>query len=306
MRANGMELADIELVRVGNLDHFVAIWRSGNGEGVFSSPRDFGSFAIFGADQVVGGRRTQDVELVLAQGAPPPDAPPPDGVASIGDLPDPPPWIELSRNPHLIVDFARLVDGNPLVTLPTAFLPDFLPQKNGSPVIPDTFCGFNIRKADSFVWHTQHNQVINSFPYNEVPNVEALGSQPFLGGIHFVGPMGACLGSNMPWRFFQPLTQTGGDSPVAGLKLVISLSTGSEIEFINNLPPIPEPIEASKLFSDKVFKQLQEIAKSFAFTKIDNGYCSIDNYVQKICENVKSGKAPAGSCPVGDDFFSPC
>ncbi len=308
MVADGLELVDVEKVGRGSLAGYVGVWASGNGESRLSRARSFSSFTDFGEQQTAEGMRTQDLEIfrVATTSPPPGGGSGPNGNASVEDLPDLPAWIQLSGDARLIVDFGSTIDGNPRVTLPVDFLPDFLPTKNGEQVIPDNFCGFNVRKADSFFWQTQANQVVTDFPYNAVEEVSDLGSDAFLGGLEFTGPIGQCAGENEPWQFFQPLTQTGGDSPTPNLKLVVQLTQGSEIEFLNFNIHAGEPLDARELFSDEVFKKIEAIAEAFESLGEDNGYCSIDNYVQKICKEEEEGDAPVGSCPVSDDFSSPC
>lgn len=232
------------------------------------------------------------------------------GSGESGKLSGNPRWLRLSGNPFLIIDFGLIIDGQPQVTLPVDYLPDYLPIQDGEIIVPDNFCGFNIRKADAFFWQNQNNQVVTRFPYNAVESVASLGSNDFLGGIQFTGPIGKCAGKDDPWQFFQPLTQTGKDSPIPGLKLVFQLSQGSEIRFLNfNIRP-KDPSNSKKnllkvedLFSDKEFDKMEKMLKAFLkSTKIDKGYCSIDKYLRKICEKDSSSK----KCLVSDDFVSPC
>jgi hypothetical protein len=61
-----------------------------------------------------------------------------------------------------------------------------------------------------------------------------------------------------------------------------------------------EPLDARELFSDEVFESIEAIAEAFESLEVDNGYCSIDEYVQKVCEESPS------SCPVSENFVSPC
>lgn len=218
-------------------------------------------------------------------------------------LPETPRWIQLSDNPFLIIDFGLIIEGQPRITLPIDFLPDYLPRQDDNLVIPDNFCGFNVRKADSFFWQTQDNQVVASFPYNAVENVERLGNNEFLGGIQFTGPIGKCAGTDKPWQFFQPLTQTGRDSPIPGLKLIIQLSQGSEIGFLNfNIRP-KELMKIDEIFSDKAFDAMEKILKSFLKSgKIDSGYCGIDTYLREVCKENPDGR----KCLISDEFVSPC
>ena len=56
----------------------------------------------------------------------------------------------------------------------------------------------------------------------------------------------------------------------------------------------------AELFSDEVFETIEAIAEAFESLEVDNGYCSIDEYVQEVCD-----ESPA-ACPVSDNFVSPC
>lgn len=228
------------------------------------------------------------------------DAGSPSGETTVANLPDLPSWIELSENPYLIVDFGSPSDGQPRITLPVDFLPDYLPTKDGTPVIPDNFCGLNVRKADAFFWQTRINEVVNGFPYNSAEDVYKLGDDAFLGGIEFTGPIGQCADENEPWQFFYPLTQTG-ESPTPDLKLIIQMRSESEIRFLNFNVRAGEPLEAYELFSEETLETMKRIAEEVMKSlEIDNGYCSIDSYVKKVCEETPS------ACPVSNDFESPC
>ena len=210
----------------------------------------------------------------------------------MADLPDLPRWIDVSGGDDLVLDFGVIIDGHPRLTLPTStnvgpldYLPDYLPRdEDGNLVIPDNFCGINVRRASSFQWQ-KDGETVTDFPYNRVDDVAALpGEHDFLGGIDFTGPIGACAEANEPWQFFQPLTQHGGDSPVPGMRLVIEMGPGSELEFLNfNFHP-GEALNAHELFGEDISEKIKAIAEVFEAFELDNGYCSIDNYVQKVCE----------------------
>ena len=315
MRRNQMVadgLVDVERIFVDGRNRFVGVWSSGPGESRLSAPREFGPFFIFAQAQFNVDKHTRDIELRVIET---PDGDGDDGGTGGGDgpttadLPDPPAWIEVSGGDRLVLDFGTIVDNHPRLTLPTStqagpldYLPDYLPrQDDGALVIPNNFCGIKVRKAASFQWQ-KDGATITDFPYNRVDDVFALpGEHDFLDGIEFTGPIGACAEDNEPWQFFQPLTQHGGDSPVPGMKLVIEMRSESEIIFLNhNIHVDPDGLRSHELFSDKVFEELEAIAKAFEFLKVDNGYCSIDQYVMKVCE-----ESPI-NCLVTDDFTSPC
>ena len=311
--ADGLELVDVERVTLNGKNHFIGVWSSGSGASRLSQPRSFGKFFTFAQSQFNDGKRTKDIELRVAKtqdsgegGDPSPGGN--SGNSTTANLPDLPAWIQLSGGDNLVLDFGTIIDNHPRLTLPTStnigpldYLPRFLPRDDeGNLVIPDNFCGIKVKRAGSFQWQ-KDGQTITDFPYNRVDNVAALpGDHDFLDGISFTGPIGPCAKENEAWQFFQPLTQTGGDSPVPGMKLVIQMRSGSEIEFLNFNIHAGEPLSAHELFSDEVFKTLENIAKTFESLEKDNGYCSIDQYVMQVCEESPS------KCPVGNDFQSPC
>jgi len=313
MVANGLELVDVERIRIGGVARFVGVWSSGSGKSRLSAPRKLKKFLKLGAKQTAAGLRTRDVELIRVVNAATSGSDSSAGgqtgsnvTVTTADLPNLPQWIQLSGSGggRLVLDFGTIIDDQPRLTLPVNFLPDFLPRNDaGELVIPDNFCGIRVVKAGGFQWQ-KNGVTITDFPYNRVNNVASLpGENDFLGGIDFTGPIGQCAKKNKPWQFFQPITQHGGDSPTPGMKLVIEMQQDSRIEFLNfNIQP-GKGLDPRKLFSDKPFKILKSIAKTFE--KImkeggDNGYCSIDRYVMKVCE-----KNPS-QCPVGEDFSSPC
>jgi len=312
MVGKSLELVDVERIRIGGAARFVGVWSSGSGKSRLSVPRKLKKFLKFGANQTAAGFRTQDVEIVHNAH---PVNPSTSSVGSTGgsgngattaDLPNLPQWIQLSgsNNTRLVLDFGTIINGQPRLTLPVKFLPDFLPQNDdGAIVVPDNFCGIRVVKAGGFQWQ-KNGATITDFPYNNVENVANLpGEQDFLGGIDFTGPIGQCAKKNKPWQFFQPITQNGGDSPVPGMKLVIEMRQGSRIEFLNFNIQAGKSLNARKLFSDKVFKHLKSIAKT-AEDLLENaganGYCAIDEYVKQVCKESPS------QCLVSENFAPPC
>jgi len=308
MVADGLELVDVERVRVGAVARFVGVWASGDGESQLSVPRDFESFVAFGEQKTAQGLRTEDMEVFRVAGPTPPDDPGGDdpnggggGGPTVADLPAPPPWIDFTQAHRVIVDFTTMIEDHPRITLPLELLPDHLPlNEDGDRVIPDNFCGLRMIDADEVIWETQDGELVTDFPFNHITSFATEELEPFrLGGIDFTGPMGACAEANEPWQFFFPITQNSTGGPPPARRLTVELATGS-IEFLNFNVHAGEPLDARELFSEEVFEMLEAIAEAFELLEIDNGYCSIDQYVQKVCE-----ETPA-ACPVGDDFDSPC
>ena len=243
MVADGLELVDIERIGAPGSQQFVSVWASGNGASRLSQPRNFESFVTFGQQQTANGQRTRDIEIFQADETEPttfddddsenpnpgnPGNPDTTGNNSL------PPWIQLSGNPYLIVDFGTFIEEQPVITIPADFLPLLPYNTDGSPKIPDDFCGFKVRRADAVFWQRQDGEVVTDFPYNTVEDVSDLDNEFFLGGIQFTGPIGQCTEDNNPWQFAFPITQTSGDSPTSGLKLVIQMRSDSELEFLNS------------------------------------------------------------------------
>ncbi|MDH7447418.1 hypothetical protein [Aquimarina sp. 2201CG14-23] len=215
-----------------------------------------------------------------------------DGTPNPEDFPQLPSHIELSGGHNIIVDFTTIIDENPKITIPVSYLPE-LPQYDGEIIFPNNFCGMRILKADRFIWLDQGGQVVDTFPYNYVPEngpddsiQELFGDNYYLGGVEFTGPIGACDEANENWSFPYPFTQT---DPVMNepLKLVIELLAGSEIEFLNyNIHP-QEPLGADELFEDVDFNELIEFFN-------ETFYEGFENWIDSVCE-----ENPA-DCPLQD------
>jgi len=321
MAADGLELVDVERIgRPGN-QRFVGVFSPGDGEGNLSTPRNLNDFMAFGLGQTQDGLRTRDMEMFVADQ--PDDGngggqPPPNPSATDAGLPDLPRWIELSGNQALVIDWGIIVGTEtgevPRMTIPISALPDYLPRKNEEQdvVFPDAFCGMNITMVDSISWQVGED-IIDTHPFNHVPDVAAIefnpefGNQNFLqAGIEFSGPIGGCEGSNQGWDFPFPITQTGPFEPLENMKLVLDLMPGAQIRFTEHQPPEGEVLDAHELYSDETFNHMVEMALSFGlFLMIDNGYCGIDQYLEKICE--EEGRNDP-KCLVGEDFaeISPC
>lgn len=309
MREDGLRLVDFERVRIGGAVRFVGVWASGDGPSSLTNPRDFADFVALGEAQTAQGLRTEDVEIFSVADPDPepdpgtgPDPHPGGGGPTTADLPPLPNWIRLTDARRVVVDFNTIVDGHPELTLPVDLLPDYLPtNESGGPVIPDNFCGLRMIDADAVLWFTQDNAIDTNFPFNHIESFNTQELEPFaLGGIDFTGPIGGCAAANEPWQFFFPITQNSTGGPPPARTLVVEMPTGS-IEFLNFNIHVGEPLDARELFSDEVFERMKQIAEDFVeSTEIDNGYCSIDAYVMKVCEESPS------ACPVGDDFRSPC
>ncbi len=323
MIADGLELVDVERIGQPGNHRFVGVFSSGDGESRLSRPRNLDDFLAFGLEQAQDGLRTRDIEMFVVE-TPDDDNPddpqnPTGSGATDAGLPDLPVWIQLSGNPQIVIDFGVMTETEsghevPLLTIPTkpsSALPDFLPTKNDQQdiVLPDTFCGMRIINLGGFSWQVGE-EIIDTDPFNHVPDVEDInlhpdfGNQNFLlNGIEFSGPIGGCEGSNHGWDFPHPITQTGPFEPLPNMKLILELTSNSRIQFIEHQPPEGEVIDAHELFSDEVFHHMEEMLLKFQLnTTIDNGYCGIDRYLKKICEEEGQNHP---KCLVGEDF-DPC
>lgn len=312
MRAQGLELVDFETIRAGGARRFIGVWASGDGEGKLTLPRNFDQFVEVGVANTQDGFRTEDMELRVRvtsePSVPEPVEPVPPGPGpTTADLPDNPLHIDLVSGNIMTVDFT-LLEGLVQIELPLDHLPDFLPEKDGEVVLPDNICGFSIRMAQSFSWQIPGDDAFDNAVFNSVPDVASLGSDALLGGINFFGPTGVCAEEDADWNFPLPFTTDAIFEPLPNMRLVIQLMPGGEIRFTEHSPPDAEHVlDAHELFRDETSEKLKKIAEFFEFhQEIDNGYCGIDRYVKKICMEEEDGKAPIGSCPVSDDFSSPC
>jgi len=192
------------------------------------------------------------------------------GNVTPGDFPQLPAHIDLSygtlgsQNYRIVVDFTTIIDEKPRITIPVQFLPT-LPFYEDEVILPNNFCGMRIKKPSRFIWETGDGQLVNSDPYNYVPEngpnssvQNMFGNSYYFDGIHFSGPIGACSTSNENWHFPFPFTDTGNltNQP---LRLTIELEGDSEIEFLNHTLLNPEePLGADELFEDVDFNELIE------------------------------------------------
>ncbi|WP_299433394.1 hypothetical protein [uncultured Aquimarina sp.] len=211
------------------------------------------------------------------------------------DFPQLPDYVDLSygtlgmQNYRIEVDFTNIIDNKPTIKLPVQFLP-VLPEYDGEVIFPNNFCGIRVIKASRFIWLDNGGQVVDTHPYNYVPentSIQALfGDTPYLGGIELTGAIGACSEANENWMFPFPLTQTETvmNQP---LKLVIELEQNSEIEFLNyNIKP-QEPLDVDELFEEVDFNELIEFFN-------ETFYEGFENWIDAVCaEN-------PGDCPLQD------
>ena len=172
------------------------------------------------------------------------------------------------------IQFIQIGDLPFTIELPLSWLPDYLPMKDGEPVLPDTFCALNIRRADSIFWQVPGDSAVVSPPFIATPNVSALGSEFFLGGVVFECAFGSCSGTQTEWVFNFPFTT--GEIPFGpametvqpNLSLVIegqgsALAGGTEISFKASGAPEGEVLEADELFEDDSLEALEALLEAF-------------------------------------------
>lgn len=305
MVADGLELVDLERVRIDGQLLFAGVWSSGNGESRISRQRGFGPFLVFSQQQFNEDKHLADFELIPqvppANPTPTPPGPGPGGTpaASTADLPPLPPWIQLTSDQAVTVDFiGPFPDPGFLISLPRQMVVNALPENgNGDLLIPDNLCGLRLIGASEVIWENAANEIVEDNVYNHISSfngsVEGQNLEPFaLGGIDFTGPIGACAAANEPWQFFFPMTKTGAGGPPPLRRLTVEMPGGG-VEFLNfNFHP-GEALDPGELFSDDVFDDLVAIMESFADTGDDNGYCSsVSFYMEEVCD-----QSP-GLCPV--------
>ncbi|MHA7055685.1 hypothetical protein ACWGOQ_0000590 [Aquimarina sp. M1] len=214
------------------------------------------------------------------------------------DFPQLPSHIELSygtlgnQNYRIVVDFTTIIDEKPRITLPVQFLPT-LPFYEDEVIIPNNFCGMRIKKPSRFIWETQDGQLVQTDPYNYVPEngpnssvLNLFGQDIYGDGIEFTGPIGPCSDSNENWAFPFPFTDTGSLDNQQ-LRLTIELEGDSEIEFLNYTIHQPEPLEAHELFEDVDFNELIEFFN-------ETFYDGFEQWVDSVCQ------ANPDDCPLQD------
>jgi hypothetical protein len=232
------------------------------------------------------------------------------------DFPERPAYIKLIDEPRITVDFSRIVDDHPQISLPIDFF-RFLPMtEDGNPILPDNFCGLRVRQPSRFVWLKQGKE-FNKEPFNNVPEESSVyqmfGDDYYLGGIEFTGPIGKCSDSSENWQFPFPFTKTnkGPSAPDYELLLVIELEHDSEIEFLNYNLKSPEGLSLYEIYSRdwegkflEVIELLNKVAAEVTGEEYDS-YCSIDRFMHQMCEQAKEDGKPR-ECLIRGNYESPC
>jgi len=290
MLAQGQELRDMERIGGSTNKRFVGVWASGDDDAEITSPRSFGQHFILASNQFNSGRQTRDFELQVIRSSTPsgggganPSEPP--------EMPQNPSYVRFSGNENLrlILDFTHTSDAPFTLQIPRNALPDWLPKTaEGEPILPDADCGLSIRRASSIFWQVLDNPEFSMPPFNAIPMVSDLGSEFFLGGVHFSGPILGCFNTQKAWVFPQPFTRQGPFMPLENLSLVVEFMQSSEIDFIKDTGPQPKPIDVDKLFKDDSLKKLKKQLKFwdslFKQGKNIDKYCpTIGSYWKKLC-----------------------
>ncbi|WP_109564600.1 hypothetical protein [Jannaschia seohaensis] len=298
--ADGQELVDMETVEIGGEVLYVGLWRQGDGPSAVSALRDFGAFGPFAAEQTAAGRTLADLELRRVV---PDQQPPPTGV-STADFPDTPDWIEFrsgAGSRDITIRFSpTLPPPNYRLSLHVDQLPVLPLDETGFPVMPDNFCGLRIFDPDRTLWLDEDNHTIDTpqSPNPSFPTVDYSASTELetfaLSGVTFTGPMGACAGSNDPWRFDFPLTDTSTGGP-PNRTFVADLA--SEVAFLNHNVPLETPfqpgLKPKDYFKPEIADLIKAIAKAWEEGEDGTGYCeSLADFVDALCE------AGDQSCPL--------
>ena len=311
MVANGMELRDIERITVNGNQRFISVWSSGDGESRFSLPRSFPDFFVFAQDQFNDGRRAFDLELrVIADeddggggggggggGA---------GPSPVNDLPPNPRYISFVSGDIFRIDWSVSIDGMPRIEIPIDYLPDYLPTRDGEPLLPTSgVCGFLLFDTDNAFWQVPGDPSFSQAPFNELPNMP---QEDQLGGLDFWGPVLGCEGTQQQWHFPLPLTTHDTFNPqnVANLSLAIQFGVapgqngqGARIEFIPAFPEA-EAADAHELWDDDWIDELIEWANHMLEAGTVSGeYCDVSSLIVELCEDnpgICPGPDPQGNC----------
>ncbi len=279
---------DVETFLQGTTRQYVGVWSSGTGSNIIREPQNWSAFVAKGQELAAKGLRLIDLEAFQPTSSPSGSGSSP----SSESFPTTPNYIKLtsgnlgSQNYRIVVDFSRIIDGKPEITLPTRFL-SLLPTYDGKVIFPDNFCGLKIIKPSRFLWLDKGNKVVDQHPYSYVPESSSVnqmyGDNYYLGGIDFTGPIGACSNGSGNWNFPFPLTKEG-TNPFPNLKLVIELESNSQITFLNyNISK--KPLKADKIFKEISFNKiikaiLSQFEESNSKKRLDN----FEEFVEEVCE----------------------
>ncbi|WP_297772796.1 hypothetical protein [uncultured Roseovarius sp.] len=294
MRSDGWELFDVErAVNAQGADVYFALWRQGNGPGVLSRFRSPAEQLFFASSQEEAGRRALDVELkiLVDDDAPPPPPPPPPPEPQ---LPENSSNITFTDEYRLRIQFTAPDDMPPTIEIPRAWMPDWMPQQDGTYLMPDAACAVNIRNADSIYWQVPGESSLDT---ETLQSLETVPSEWSLPGVSFAGPIVACAGADVEWSFPAPFTRGGQPfEPLPNLSLVIEAAQG-ELRFQSGAAPHVEPFDAHELFSDDFEGELMSVLDQFEEVAEEQGnvdtYCSVVGAFWTVMCTV-----PGAPCPL--------
>ena len=288
-----LRLVDVEPVKIGNKTFYYGVWRQGSDAHALYLYKNWSSFTNKWKELAEKNLRLVDIGVfestssVISGGSSSSS-----GSSSDNSFPTVPNYVKLqsgtlgNQNYRIVVDFSRIIDGKPTITLPVQFL-SILPTYDGKVMFPDNFCGIEIRKSSRFLWLDASNKVVDQHPYSYVPESSSVnqmyGDNYYLGGIKFTGPIGACSKDSGSFDFPFPLTKEGKNH-LPNLKLVIELQSDSEIKFLNY------DISNKSLKADKIFKEIsfdkiiKQIMKQFDDSNSKKRLENFDEFVEEVCE----------------------
>ena len=289
-----LRLVDVEPVRIGNKTHYFGVWRKGSDAHALYLYKNWDDFTNKWKELAKKDLRLVDIGIFKSTGSVTNEgsSSSSDGSSSDYSFPTAPNYVKLqsgtvgSQNYRVVVDFSRIIDGKPTITLPVQFL-SILPTYDGEVIFPDNFCGLKITKASRFLWLNASNTVVDQHPYSYVPESSSVsqmyGNNYYLGGIKFTGPIGACSKGSGSFDFPFPLTKEGKNS-LPNLKLVIELQSDSEINFLN-YDISQHPLKADKIFKKISFnKIINALNKQFDDSHSKKRLANFEKFVKEVCE----------------------
>ncbi|MFD0863405.1 hypothetical protein ACFQ1M_14415 [Sungkyunkwania multivorans] len=304
LTAKGLRLYDLEIVKIGSQQRYVGAWKNSSGSNIVTKGLKWNTFLNKGKQLTGQGLRLADFEIFTTPKSPVQNTNTgPDVLPDPADFPKVPSHVKLlngtqgSDKYRVVVDFTKLVDGKPQITIPTQFLKD-LPSYNGKIIFPDNFCGLNIIKAQRFMWHTQNDGVYKKFPFNYIPESSSIlkeysdsgeGEYFYRYGINFTGPMGKCATSAKDWVFEQPFMKQSTSFPQP-LKLIIELNSDSEVKFLNYKIVQGKPLSALKLFKPTSAEKLLKYYEKTLLGSLEKWIKAVCKENPKECPEKKDGK----------------
>ncbi len=293
LTGKGLRLYDVEIIKVGNTKRYVGAWKSGTGGNIITKGLKWNAFLEKGKKMTQDGYRLVDFEVFKAKTTPDQNnTPNPNSntLPNISSFAKTPNYVKLlsgtqgNNKYRVTVDFTKLIDGKPEITIPKQFLKN-LPSYKGEIIFPDNFCGLRIVKANRFVWYTKNDGVYNKHPYNYISEDSSIleeyqdsGEGEYFDkiGIDFTGPIGKCINSNASWVFPQPYMKEYKVMPQP-LKLEIELGSDSEVKFVNFKMSPGKSLKALKLFKKT---KAEKLMKYYKKTLIDG----LRKWIETVCK----------------------